>query len=87
MPSLPGLGIARARRWCEQRVPDDARDPVRVECDIGPRHLTILKCRPPWCPGTGSGGTRFPIARPRYTQAIGTWTLYWPDRHLRFHPL
>ena len=29
--------------------------------------------------------TRFPIARLRYTQATRTWTLYWRDRHLRFH--
>jgi len=26
MPALPGPGIARARRWCEQRVPADARN-------------------------------------------------------------
>jgi len=24
-------------------------------------------------------------ARRRYTQAPGTWTLYWRDRHLCFH--
>jgi hypothetical protein len=56
-----------------------------MECDIGPRHLTILERRPPWRPGIGRGWTRFPIARLRYTQAAGTWTLYWRDRHLRFH--
>ena len=28
---------------------------------------------------------RFPIARPRYTQATRMWTLYWRDRNLRFH--
>ncbi|HEY6313360.1 MAG TPA: hypothetical protein VIY52_21485, partial [Streptosporangiaceae bacterium] len=33
--ACPNPGIACARRWCEQRVPDDARDQVRVECDIG----------------------------------------------------
>ena len=26
-----------------------------------------------------------PIARLRYTQATRMWTLYWRDRHLRFH--
>jgi hypothetical protein len=34
--SLPGPGIAYVRRWCEQRLPDGARDQVQVECDIGP---------------------------------------------------
>jgi hypothetical protein len=28
-PSLPGLGVARVRRWCPHRVPADARGRVR----------------------------------------------------------
>ncbi len=85
MPGLPELDIARVRRWCEQRVPEHVRDQVRVECDVSPRHLTIVECRPPWRQGIGSEWTRFPIARLRYTQATRTWTLYWRDRNLRFH--
>jgi hypothetical protein len=85
MPGLPELDIARVRRWCGQRVPEHARDKVRVECDIGPRQLTIVECRPPWRQDTGPEWTRFPIARLRYTQATTTWTLYWRDRNLRFH--
>jgi Protein of unknown function (DUF3024) len=85
MPGLPELDIARVRRWCEQRVPEHVRDQVRVECDIGPRHVTIVECRPPWREGTGSEWTRFPIARFRYAQASRTWALYWRDRNLRFH--
>ena len=85
MAGLPELDIARVRRWCQQRVPAHARDQVRVECDIGSRHLTIVECRPPWREGIGPDWTRFPIARLRYTQATRTWTLYWRDRNLRFH--
>src|SRR5450755_3798237 len=85
MPGLPELDIVHVRRWCEQRVPEHARDQVRVECDISPRHLTIVECRPPWRQDIGPEWTRFPIARLRYTQATRTWTLYWRDRNLRFH--
>ena len=85
MAGLPELDIARVRRWCEQRVPVHARDQVRVECDVGPRHVTIVECRPPWRVGIGSEWTRFPIARLRYTHATRTWTLYWRDRNLHFH--
>jgi hypothetical protein len=53
MAKLPELDIARVRRWCGQRVPEHARDQVRTECDAGPRHLTIVECRPPWREGTG----------------------------------
>ena len=48
-----------------------APDDRRVPAALAPGH------RPEW--------TRFPIARLRYTQATRTWTLYWRDRHLRFH--
>ena len=85
MAGLPELDIARVRRWCEERVPPHARDQVRVECDVAPRHLTIVESRPPWREGTGPEWTRFPIARLRYTQADRTWSLYWRDRNLRFH--
>jgi len=85
MAGLPELDIARVRRWCEQRVPAHARDQVRVECDAGPRHLTIVESRPPGREGTGPEWTRCPIARLRYTQANRTWALYWRDRNLRFH--
>lgn len=47
MTRLPELDIARVRRWFEQRVPARARDQVRVERDIGSRHLAIVECRPP----------------------------------------
>ena len=85
MAKLPEPDITRVRRWCEQRVPEHARDQVRIECDAGPRHLTIVECRPPWREGTGPEWTRFPIARPCYTQATRTWSLYRRDRNLRFH--
>src|SRR6266702_4596964 len=85
MAGLPEPDIARVRRWCEQRVPVHARDQVRVECDVGPRHVTIVECRPPWREGIGAEWTRFPIARLRYAHATRTWTLYWRDRNLHFH--
>ena len=58
MPGLPELDIVRVRRWCGQRVPEHARDQVRVECDISPRHLTIVEYRPPWRQGIGPEWTR-----------------------------
>jgi hypothetical protein len=79
------LDLARVRRWYQQRVPEHARSQVKVECDVTPRHLTIVECRPPWRQDMGAEWTRFPIARLRYTKATRQWSLYWRDRHLRFH--
>jgi hypothetical protein len=83
--ALPELDVVRVRRWCAARVPDHALDRVRVECEVGPRHLTIVERRAPWREDYGSEWTSFPIARMRYTAASKSWTPNWRDRNLRFH--
>jgi hypothetical protein len=75
--------LLRIGRWCRERVPAHLWDRLRVECDTTDRHVTIIETRPPW-DGRGDW-TRFPIARLRYTASTGQWSLYWRDRHLRFH--
>jgi hypothetical protein len=46
--ALPELDVARVRRWCAARVPEHARGQVSVECQLGPRHVTIVERRAPW---------------------------------------
>jgi Protein of unknown function (DUF3024) len=82
---LPELDVARVQRWCAARVPEHARHQVRIECELAPRHLTIVERRAPWREDFGPEWTSFPIARLRYTAASKSWTLYWRDRNLRFH--
>jgi hypothetical protein len=47
--------------------------------------MTIYEARPPWHPDMGADWTRSPVAQLRYTMASQAWTLYWPDRNLRWH--
>src|SRR5271169_2729684 len=82
MPGLPEPGIARVCLSCQQRVPGHARDRVRVECDVGPWHLTILEYRPPWRQGAGSEWARFPVPALLHP-ARQDLAPYWRDRHLR----
>jgi hypothetical protein len=82
---FPELDAARVRRWCAGRVPDRVRHQVRLECDIAPRHLTIVERRAPWRAEPGADWTTTPIARLKYSAADATWTLCWRDRNLRFH--
>lgn len=85
--SLPGTDVARVRRWVarhNERIGEHI-DEMRVEMDVEPRSVTIFNCRPPWREDFGPEWTRQEVARLRYTQSSGTWTLYWPDRHGRFH--
>jgi hypothetical protein len=86
--ALPDLDVARARRFVEERnaeMPFDARDQVRYELNIGPSSLTIVECRPPWREDYGPDWTRLAVARLRYVKARREWSLYWRDRHEKFH--
>ena len=40
--------MARARRYCEQKVPAHARHQVRIEVEVEPRAVTIAERRAPW---------------------------------------
>jgi len=82
---LPELDVARVRRWAERQVPAEHLDRVRVECQLAPRHLTIVERTPPWQDAAEAEWIIQPVARLRYTKMNRRWTLYWPDRNSRFH--
>jgi hypothetical protein len=85
--SLPETDVARVRRWVaeqNERIGQHINE-MRVEMDVDPRSVTIFECRPPWREDLGPEWTRQEIARLRYAKAARTWTLYWPDRHSKFH--
>lgn len=81
----PELDVARIRRWCDERVPAHVRDQIRVECEVTTRYVTVVGRRPPWREDLGPQWNSRPVARLRYTNATGVWTLYYTDRNLRFH--
>ncbi len=83
---IPPDDLVRLQEWVDDRVPEHAKDQVRVELEVTDRAVTVVERRPPWDPESmGSAWTSFPIARLRYTASRKEWTLYWRDRNLRFH--
>jgi hypothetical protein len=85
VPPLPELDVARVRRWCDAQVPQNMRDRVRVECEVAPRHLTIVELHPPWEEPNDGEWMRLIVARLHYRRTAGTWHLYWADRNERLH--
>jgi DUF3024 family protein len=74
--------VDRVAAWCLARVPEDVRDQLRVECEVGHHELTIVERHPP-LPGIGgTAWTREPVARLRCAKYL--WTLYWCNRDQRF---
>ncbi len=85
---IPDLDLARIRRWVEARnddIPIEAREYVRYEIDVTARSVTVVECRSPWKPEFGPEWTRLPVVRLRHTKKTGQWSIYWQDRHLKFH--
>lgn len=81
--AVPQTHEHQIARWCQERVPDAARDQVRLEYQVRGSSVTIVERRAPWRPDFGPDWTSRPIAQLRY--ASTTWRLYWPDRNTRWH--
>jgi hypothetical protein len=80
---LPDIDLHRIARYCADRIPAHARAQVRVVHAVRGRMVTIFEIRPPWN-GVGDW-TRRPVAQLRH--AGHRWTLWWPDRNSRWHPV
>jgi hypothetical protein len=78
------LAVATVRRFCDQRVPAEARDQVCLEATTRAATITIDERRPLWEGGPGAW-TRLPIAQLGHDNAAGTWLLFWADRNRRWH--
>lgn len=78
------LAVAKVRRFCDRRVPAEARDEVCLEVTTRAATITIVERRPLWEGGPGAW-THMPIAQLRHDTAAGTWALFWADRNRRWH--
>ena len=76
--------VDKVRRFCDRRIPPDARDGKCLEVMAGASSITLVERRPLWQGGPGAW-TRMPIARLCYDPAARTWSLYWADRNRRWH--
>jgi hypothetical protein len=63
--------------FCANRIPENARDHVRLERRWNGDSLTISERRAPWREDIGTDWTSQDIAQLRYDASTGTWALYW----------
>jgi hypothetical protein len=83
--AVPDVDLARIRRYCEDQVPVELRDAIRVECRVRGKTVTIVERRPPWPTAEGAEWMELPQARMKYDERTSAWTLYWFDRNSRAH--
>jgi hypothetical protein len=70
--------------FCENFVPGEDRDSVRLEHGIQGDHITIVERRPPWSELVGPDWTSLNVAQLRYDERSRTWSLYACDRDDRW---
>jgi hypothetical protein len=83
MAVIPELALRQIERWCAQRVPERARDQVRVEHRTRGRTVTIVECRAPSPRLPGPEWTEQKIAQLRFDE-FGIWSVRWADRNGRW---
>jgi hypothetical protein len=78
--ALPVLTLHLARTklgaYCARKIPESARDQVRLELEFADDHVTLVETRPHF--RDHSQWTRLPVARFRFNAGSGTWALLSP---------
>ena len=84
LPELVRRSVDRdVGRYCEQRVPSNLRDEIRVEYEVRGNSVTIVERRPPRRPESSPEWSRLTVAQLRYED--DAWALYWSDRNGKWH--
>jgi hypothetical protein len=73
-------------RFCDSRVPELARDEVRLEAVVRGNSITLIERRAPWRGDIGPEWSILKIAQLRYDAKAGGWSLYCCNRNERWFP-
>jgi Protein of unknown function (DUF3024) len=84
MTAPPETDLARVFKYCQECVPVDLHDEIRVEAVVRGSSVTILDCRAPWHPDL-TEWTKVRVAQLRHDVRTHRWSLYWADRNGRWH--
>jgi hypothetical protein len=80
--ALPDDAVAEVERYCDERVPAEARSEIRIEYSVRGNAITIVERRPPWSELVGPEWSTTKVAQLRYDG--GLWTLYCSDSNDRW---
>jgi hypothetical protein len=74
----------KINEYCNNKIPEDVKDKIRLTYKIRGNSITIYENRPPW-DGSMREWTSLAVAQIRYDEKTGKWGLYWADRNDRWH--
>jgi len=76
-PDVREAAVSQVERYCDGRVPAEARSEIRIEHTVRGNAITIVERRPPWSELVGPDWSTSRVAQLRYGD--GLWTLYCAD--------
>lgn len=86
--AIPDLYRTQAERlltvFCEERIPEGARDQLRLSHDWRGNSVTLKEHRPVW--NDPSRWSESVVAQFRFNATSMHWQLYCADRNSRWHP-
>lgn len=77
--------LEAVERFCENRVPAEVRDQLRLDFVVRGNAVTVRECRQPWREDYGPEWSVSPVAQLRFDAATSLWRLYWMDSSSRWH--
>lgn len=83
-PEVRQSAVAAVERYCEERVPAEARSEIRIEYSVRGSAITIVERRPPWSELVSTEWSTTRVAQLRYDK--GLWTLYCSDSNDHWWP-
>jgi Protein of unknown function (DUF3024) len=87
LPELVELAAVRqVELFCDSRVPEHARDEVRLEAVVRGNAITLIERRAPWRGDIGPEWSTLKIAQLRYAAKAGEWSLYCCNRNEQWFP-
>jgi hypothetical protein len=73
-PDVREPAVSQVERYCEERVPAEARSEIRIEYSVRGSAITIVERRPPWSELVGPDWSTTKVAELRFDS--GLWPLY-----------
>lgn len=70
--------------YCEDKIPPDLRDRIRIEFTIRGNEVSLFESRPHW--QGGGEWISMKVARFKKDLKTETWQLIWADRHSKWRP-
>lgn len=82
-PSVRTVTEKKIADYCKNKIPEHIQNEIKISFKFRGNSVTIFENRPPWSK-ENKEWTSLSVAKMRYDEKTGKWTLYCADRNSRW---